>query len=93
MPVVYDESLSYYELLCKVVSYINNLITDVDTVTTAITTLQSYVENYFSTTTIQDAINDSLDVMASDGTLLNLVRTHLPIVIVDTVADVPLFSF
>ena len=88
MPVVYDESLSYYELLCKVVSYINNLITDVDTATTAITTLQSYVENYFSTTTIQDAINDSLDVMASDGTLLNLVRTHLPIVIVDTVADV-----
>lgn len=26
LPLVYDESLSYYELLCKVVSYINDLI-------------------------------------------------------------------
>ena len=28
LPVVYDESLSYYELLCKVVDYINNIIDD-----------------------------------------------------------------
>mgnify|MGYP007115367810 CR=1 FL=1 len=26
LPVVYDESLSYYEVLCKVVTYINSLI-------------------------------------------------------------------
>lgn len=26
LPLVYDDSLSYYELLCKVVDYINNLI-------------------------------------------------------------------
>lgn len=26
LPLVYDESLSYYEILCKVVKYINNLI-------------------------------------------------------------------
>ena len=26
LPLVYDESLSYYEVLCKVVEYINNLI-------------------------------------------------------------------
>lgn len=26
LPVVYDDSLSYYELLCKVVKYINDLI-------------------------------------------------------------------
>ena len=28
LPLVYDDSLSYYELLCKVVDYINNLIND-----------------------------------------------------------------
>ena len=28
IPLVYDESLSYYEVLCKVVCYINNLIKD-----------------------------------------------------------------
>lgn len=26
LPLVYDDSLSYYEILCKVVNYINNLI-------------------------------------------------------------------
>ena len=28
LPLVYDDSLSYYELLCKIVDYINNLIND-----------------------------------------------------------------
>lgn len=28
LPLVYDDSLSYYETLCKVVSYINKLIDD-----------------------------------------------------------------
>lgn len=27
LPLVYDDSLSYYEVLCKVVKYINDLIT------------------------------------------------------------------
>ena len=26
LPLVYDDSLSYYEILCKMVTYINNLI-------------------------------------------------------------------
>lgn len=26
LPLVYDDSLSYYEVLCKVVTYINNII-------------------------------------------------------------------
>ena len=28
LPLVYDDSLSYYEVLCKVVDYINKLIDD-----------------------------------------------------------------
>lgn len=31
LPLVYDDSLSYYELLNKVVEYLNNVITDVST--------------------------------------------------------------
>ena len=30
IPLVYDESLSYYELLCKVVDYLNKTMEDVD---------------------------------------------------------------
>ena len=31
LPLVYDESLSYYEVLCKTADYVNNLIKDVKT--------------------------------------------------------------
>lgn len=37
LPLVYDDSLSYYEVLCKVVSYLNNMMTDLTTGTGAIT--------------------------------------------------------
>lgn len=32
LPLVYDESLSYYEVLCKVVDYLNNMVNDVNKV-------------------------------------------------------------
>lgn len=31
LPLVYDESLSYYEVLCKVVDYLNHMIKDTNT--------------------------------------------------------------
>lgn len=36
IPLVYDNSLSYYELLCKVVEYINNIIKDVNALGTQV---------------------------------------------------------
>ena len=61
LPLVYDDSLSYYELLCKVVNYLNNTIadvntlgTDVDNLNNAYNELQSYVNNYFSTLDVQN---------------------------------------
>ena len=32
LPLVYDESLSYYEVLCRVVDYLNNMVNDVNKV-------------------------------------------------------------
>ncbi len=37
LPLVYDDSLSYYELLCKVVNYLNNMMSDLTTATGSIT--------------------------------------------------------
>ena len=55
LPLVYDDSLSYYELLCKVVDYLNKTMEDVDNFNTDMTSLydtyeqlQEYVNNYFS---------------------------------------------
>ena len=84
LPLVYDDSLSYYELLCKVVNYINNLITDVaaaeenvDKLLTAYNQLQEYVNNYFDGADFQQKIDDSLDRYAEDGTLSAMVNTHV----------------
>ena len=81
LPLVYDDSLSYYELLCKVVDYLNKTMEDVETLHgdvtklhTAYEKLQSYVNNYFSTLDVQEEINNKLDDMASDGTLSTLVN-------------------
>ena len=32
LPLVYDESLSYYEVLCKVVDYLNHMLDDVNNI-------------------------------------------------------------
>ena len=80
LPLVYDDSLSYYELLCKVVDYLNKTMEDVETLHgdvtnlhTAYEQLQNYVNTYFSTLDVQQEINNKLDVMATDGTLSNLL--------------------
>lgn len=80
LPLVYDDSLSYYELLCKVVDYLNKTMEDVETLHGDVTDLhaayeelQSYVNDYFSTLDVQEEINNKLDVMASNGTLLEII--------------------
>lgn len=46
LPLVFDDSLSYYEVLCKLVNYVNNLLTDLQTATGSIGTFaQQFVVN------------------------------------------------
>ena len=82
LPLVYDDSLSYYELLCKVVDYLNKTMEDVETLHgdvdnlhKAYAELQGYVNNYFSTLDVQTEINNKLNDMASDGTLSQLLSS------------------
>lgn len=84
LPLVYDDSLSYYEMLCKVKDYLNNVIEDVATaedniedLLTAYNSLQEYVNDYFDGLDVQAAINEKLDAMASDGSLLAAVEPYL----------------
>ena len=85
LPLVYDDSLSYYELLCKVVDYLNKTMEDVGVLESDVTglheaykKLQSYVNDYFSTLDVQEEINNKLDTMASSGELTNLIAPLLP---------------
>ena len=81
LPAVYDDSLSYYELLCKVVKYLNTtmqnvnvLHDDVVNLYKAYTCLQDYVNNYFDNLDVQEEINNKLDKMVEDGTLSAIVN-------------------
>lgn len=90
LPLVYDDSLSYYELLCKVVDYLNKTMEDVETLHGDVTNLhkayvelQSYVNNYFSTLDVQEEINNKLDKMSENGELTKLISPLLPSLISD----------
>ena len=87
LPLTYDESLSYYELLCKCVDYINKCIEDlnllnedVSELKLAMTALTEYVHNYFSSLDVQREINKALDKLAGNGFFdrltANTVKKH-----------------
>ena len=53
LPLVYDDSLSYYEILCKVVDYINNLIetdkvqsADIEKLKQEVQEVQKWIDNF-----------------------------------------------
>lgn len=74
LPTVYDDSLSYYELLTKVVYYLNENTQDLETVNSNVEALynsyvelQNYVNNYFDQN-FPELVEQKLDEMVKDGT-------------------------
>ena len=85
LPLVYGDELSYYELLCKTVDYLNTTMENVDIMEgdfvklhAAFVQLQNYVNNYFSSLDVQQEINNKLDAMVQDGTMTNLINPLIP---------------
>ena len=85
LPLVYDDSLSYYELLNKVVDYLNATMEDVDTMHEDVTNLfeaydelQGYVNSYFDNLDVQNEIDNKLDSMAANGRLSTLLSPYIP---------------
>ena len=85
LPLVYDDSLSYYELLCKVVIYLNDMLddintlaSDVDNINNAYLQLQHYVNIYFQSLDVQEEINNKLDELVTSGRLDILLATFIP---------------
>ena len=97
LPLVYGDELSYYELLCKTVDYLNTTMENVDIMEgdfvklhAAFVQLQNYVNTYFSSLDVQQEINNKLDALVEDGTLTKLLtailKTHYP-KIVDSISQ------
>lgn len=66
LPLVYDDSLSYYELLCKVVAYLNNLTKDVVQLTEEVAGIEDRTLN---------KVAEELQRMLNDGTLADILES------------------
>lgn len=69
LPLVYDDSLSYYELLCKVVAYINDLIDqdkvlidEIDKLKAELEQIQKFIDS-LDTEWVENIISEHLATM------------------------------
>ena len=77
LPLVYDDSLSYYEVLCKVVDYINKLIEqdrvfgdELEGIKRDLAEVQTWIDNFstsYAIKVIKEAIATMIFVEISDA--------------------------
>lgn len=77
LPLVYDDELSYYEVICKCVDYINNLIendkaisNDVEKLKQELKQVQEWINNYdtnFAESIIKEYLATMIFVTISDS--------------------------
>lgn len=84
VPMVFDDSLSYYEALSALWKYmqdtvdvINNNATVTEEYIQLTKDLQDYMNNYFDNLDVQEEINNKLDALVDDGTLGELLEPIL----------------
>ena len=92
VPMVFDNSMSYYEALCAlwkwlqddVINVINNnasvtneYIDLTNEYTAKFIELKNYVDTYFDNLDVQEEINNKLDAMVEDGTLQEIITTYI----------------
>ena len=78
------DAITNYELLCKVVDYLNKTVENVDYLNDTVNDyidkfneLKSYVDNYFDNLDVQEEINNKLDEMAESGVLQEIITSYL----------------
>ena len=70
LPLVYDDSLSYYELLNKVVLYLNHTMEDVNN-------LSKIVSDFINSGIVEEEVAAKLDEMVEDGTMDEIINQEL----------------
>lgn len=84
------DAITSYQLWCKIVQYVNELIKNMDLTEKTVLDLYDYVYNYFATLDVQDEINNKLDEMSESGQLADIIAIYLnsnAIMAYNTVAD------
>lgn len=67
------DALTNYELICKIVEYLNKTIDSQNALIIEVNEIKEYLE----TLDLQDEVNNKLDEMATDGTLENIIKKYI----------------
>ena len=73
------DAITNYELLCKVVEYLNITVDNVNLLESDFKVLYDYVHDYFNNLDVQQEINNKLDEMAESGELVQYIINYLNI--------------
>jgi len=73
IPAVYDDSLSYYELLAKVIKHLN----DIGELTNSMIDLWNEVTDWVMNDGLKESVQDKLDEYVDDGTLDRIINEHI----------------
>lgn len=98
IPLAFDESMSYLELLYSLLHYlkeivipaVNNNAEAVEELQNLYNELKSYVDNYFDNLDVQEEINNKLDEMAESGELTEIISQYLQLASIfgyDTISE------
>lgn len=71
------DAITNYELLCKVVDYLNTTVDNVNVLESDFKELYNYVHDYFDNLDVQEEINKKLDEMAESGELTALISNYI----------------
>lgn len=77
LPLAYEDSLSYMELLSKVVYKLNEVIEQDNSLAEAVNTLQGIIDGYEIGTMVEEEVERKLDEMVANGTLADLVNSSI----------------
>ena len=79
IPLAFDESMSYYETLCGILSLLKTQEEVVNNNADLLAELELYVQNYFKNLDVQTEINNKLDEMAESGQLADIIAQYLQV--------------
>ena len=79
IPLAFDESMSYYETLCGILSLLKTQEEVVNNNADLLAELELYVQDYFKNLDVQTEINNKLDQMAESGQLADIIAQYLQV--------------
>ena len=95
LPLTFDDSISYYEAICKLANYVNNIVDDLQTISDEIDQINvridgviEYVNNYFENLDLTSTVTNVINNMYQEGDFneiiyQTIVNTSAPIFVED----------